>query len=89
MSAGPTTGTLRLVDAPVIEGADTIGMAADILTVVEGGTETRSQAQTFVAVDQGRLVYVTVVTDPGSPNAALGPGFAADLLTETVATLRR
>lgn len=89
MSAGPTTGTFRLVDAPAVGGADTIGMAGDMLTVVEGGTETRSHMETFVAAEQGRLVYVTVVTDPGAANAALGPGVAADLLTKTVAALRR
>jgi hypothetical protein len=89
MAAGPTTGTFDLVDAPAVAGAETVGMAADVLTVVEGGTETRSQVVTFIATEQGRLVYVTVVTDPGSPNAALGPGFAADLLTKTVAALRR
>lgn len=89
MSAGPTSGTVRLVDAPAIGTADTLGMAADIRTVVEGGNETRSHADTFVAAEQGRLVYVTVVTDPGSPDPALGADFAAQLLTKTVAALRR
>jgi hypothetical protein len=89
MSAGPTTGTFRLIDAPAIGSANTLGMAADIRTVVEGGNETRSQADTFVAAEQGRLVYVTVVTDPGSPTPSLGADFAAQLLTKTVAALRR
>lgn len=89
MSAGPTTGTVRLVDAPAIGSAATLGMAADIRTVVEGGNETRSHADTFVAAEQGRLVYVTVVTDPGSPDPALGADLGAQLLTKTVAALRR
>lgn len=89
MSAGPATGSFRLLDAPAIGAADTIGMAADINTVVEGGTQTRSHVETFVAAEQGRVVYVTVVTDPGSADPALGPHFAADLLTRTVGALRR
>lgn len=89
MSAGPTTGTVRLVDAPVVDGAQTVAMAAESLTVVEGGTETRSQATTVVAVEGTHLVYVTVVTDPGSPSPALAGRFATDLLTETVAALRK
>uniref|UniRef100_A0A5Q5CLP8 DUF5642 domain-containing protein n=1 Tax=Mycobacterium sp. (strain JLS) TaxID=164757 RepID=A0A5Q5CLP8_MYCSJ len=88
MTAGPTTGAVRLADPPPVTGAVGLGMVADTVTVVEGGTETRSHAQTFVAHEGARLVYVTVVTDPGSPHPALGDDFAADLLTRTVAALR-
>ncbi|WP_422745068.1 DUF5642 family protein [Mycobacterium sp. WMMD1722] len=88
VSAGPSTGTVRVVPAPPVPGAQTVAMAADTLTVVEGGTETRSRATTVMAHDAGRLVYVTVVTDPGASDAALEGDFAADLLTETVAALR-
>lgn len=88
ITAGPTSGTVRLADAPPVPGVVTSGMVADTLTVVEGGTETRSHAQTFVAHEGAHLVYVTVVTDPGSPHPALGGEFAADLLTRTVAALR-
>ncbi|MFS0899431.1 DUF5642 family protein [Mycolicibacterium litorale] len=88
MTAGPTTGTVRLVEPPPVRGVDVIGMVADTVTVVEGGTETRSHAQTFVAREGQSLVYVTVVTDPGSPHPPLDADFAADLLTRTVAALR-
>ncbi|MBO0679329.1 DUF5642 family protein [Mycolicibacterium sp. S2-37] len=89
ISAGPSSGSVRLVEAPAVDGAQTVAMAAESLTVVEGGTETRSQATTVMASEGGHLVYVTVVTDPGSPTPALEGGFAADLLTETVAALRK
>jgi hypothetical protein len=88
MTSGPTAGTAHLVDPPPVPGAVGLGMVADTVTVVEGGTETRSHAQTFVAYEGTRLVYVTVVTDPGSPHPALDDDFAADLLTRTVAALR-
>lgn len=88
MTAGPTTGTVRLADPPPVTGAVGLGMVADTVTVVEGGTQTRSHAQTFVAYENPLLVYVTVVTDPGSAHPALGDDFAADLLTRTVAALR-
>lgn len=89
MSAGPSTGTVHLVAAPPVEGAQTVAMNAESLTVVEGGTETRSRARTVMAAEGGHLVYVTVVTDPGSPGAALEGEFADELLTRTVAALRK
>ena len=57
-------------------------------TVVEGGTETRSHADTFTAYLGDYVAFVTVVTDPGSPNPALGQDFAAELLVKTVSALR-
>lgn len=88
VSAGPTTATVIDVPAPVIVGADVVGMRTDAVTVVEGGTETRLHAQTFVAELSGFVCLVSLVTDPGSPQTALAPDFAAHLLTETVAALR-
>jgi Domain of unknown function (DUF5642) len=88
LTSGHTTGTVTLVDAPVIEGAATVGMATTATTVVEGGTETNSQAYTFTAYLGEYLAFVTVVTDPGSPNPPLGQDFAAALLVETVSALR-
>lgn len=88
VTAGPTSGTVRLTDPPSVSGASALGMVADTVTVVEGGTETRSHATTYVAYETSHLVSVTVVTDPGSPDPALGGDFAADLLTRTVAALR-
>lgn len=88
VSAGPTTATVAGVPAPAIAGADIAGMRTDAVTVVEGGTETRLHAETFVASLSGYLCLVSLVTDPGSSHASLGPDFAAHLLTETVAALR-
>lgn len=87
-SSGRTTGMVTALAAPEIDAADTIGMSAAVVTVVEGGTQTRSQAETFVAYLDRYLCFVAVVTDPGSPDPTLGPEFAADLLVETVSTLR-
>jgi hypothetical protein len=86
--SGRTTGTVTERAAPEIEAADTVGMSTAAVTLVEGGTETHSQADTFVAYLGRYLCFVAVVTDPGSPHDTLGPGFAADLLAETVSTLR-
>lgn len=88
VASGNTTGTVHLVDAPVIDGAATVGMSTVATTVVEGGTQTTSSAETFSAYLGDYLASVTVVTDPGSPNPPLGPKFAADLLVKTVAALR-
>jgi Domain of unknown function (DUF5642) len=85
---GRSTATVSLVGAPAIDGADTVGMATEIRTVVESGTETDSRAQTFSAYLGEHFVFVTLVTDPGSPDPPLPPEFAADLLVKTVAALR-
>jgi Domain of unknown function (DUF5642) len=86
--SGHTTGTVSLIEAPSIDGAATVGMSSVATTVVEGGTETTSTASTFSAYLGEYLAFVTVVTDPGSPNPPLGQDFAADLLAETVSALR-
>ncbi len=86
--SGNTTGTVNLIEAPPIDGATTVGMATVAKTVVEGGTETTSSASTFSAYLGDYLAFVTVVTDPGSPNPPLGQEFAADLLVKTVSALR-
>ncbi len=88
VNSGPSTGTVTGLPAPDIAAADTIGMSTAATTVVEGGTETRSQAETFVAYLGEYVCFVAVVTDPGSPQPALGAGFASDLLAKTVSTLR-
>jgi uncharacterized protein DUF5642 len=88
LTAGHTSGTVATVDAPVIDGATTVGVRTDTTTVVEGGTETHSHADTFTAYLDGYVAYVTVVTDPGSSGQALDAGFAAALLVKTVSALR-
>jgi hypothetical protein len=88
VTSGNTTGTVNLIDAPAIEGATTVGMNTVAKTVVEGGTETTSTVYTFSAYLGQYLAFVTVTTDPGSPNPPLGQEFAADLLVKTVSVLR-
>jgi len=65
-----------------------MGMRTEAATVVEGGTETRSHADTFVAHLEGYVCLVALVTDPGAPHPALAPDFASNLLAETVSALR-
>jgi Domain of unknown function (DUF5642) len=88
LSAGHTSGTVTLVAAPAVDGAATLGMTTATTTVVEGGTETHSRADTVTAYLGDYVAFVTVVTDPGSPNPPLGQDFAAALLVKTVSALR-
>jgi Domain of unknown function (DUF5642) len=88
LSAGPTNADVTLVGAPAIDGAVTLGMATDATTVVEGGTETHTHADTFVAYLNGYVAYVTVVTDPGAAGPALRADFASGLLVQTVVAIR-
>jgi len=76
------------VAAPAIDGAATVGLSITATTVVEGGTETHSHADTFTAYLGEYVAFITVVTEPGSPNPALGQDFAAELLVKTVSALR-
>ncbi|OBF90660.1 hypothetical protein A5791_16245 [Mycobacterium sp. 852002-51163_SCH5372311] len=79
---------VHLIDPPRIDGADTVGMAADIRTSVESGAEIDSRTYTFIAYLGDYYAFTTVTTDPGSVLPALTPQFAADLLVKTVSTLR-
>lgn len=88
VSGGHTSGAVTLTAAPAIEGATTLGMTTAAATVVEGGTETRSHADTFAAYLTDHVVYVTVVTDPGASGALLGADVASDLMVKTVAAVR-
>jgi Domain of unknown function (DUF5642) len=88
MVAGQTTVSVRLTDAPRIDGAETLGMVADVQTSVESGTEIGSRAYTFTAYLGDYYAFTTLTTDPGSVLPALPPQFAADLLVKTVSTLR-
>ncbi|HYO03601.1 MAG TPA: DUF5642 family protein [Mycobacterium sp.] len=88
LSAGHTSGVVNLVDPPAIDGAATLGMITDATTTVEGGIETHSHAETFIAYLGDHAAYVTVVTDPGSSAPSLGPAVASELLVETVAAIR-
>ncbi|HWT49816.1 MAG TPA: DUF5642 family protein [Mycobacterium sp.] len=88
MSAGHTTASVRLTEPPHIDGADTLGMMVDIKSSVESGTEIDSRTYTFTAYLGNYYAFTTLTTDPGSALPALPPRFAADLLVETVSTLR-
>lgn len=83
-----TTAKVGLIDAPHIDGADTVGMVADIRTSVESGSQIDSRTYTFVAYLGDYYAFTTLTTDPGSMLAPLPPQFAADLLVKTVSTLR-
>ncbi|OBJ00064.1 hypothetical protein A5660_25665 [Mycobacterium alsense] len=88
MSDGHSTADVRLVDAPHIEGAQTLGMVTDTKSSVESGTEIDSRAYTFTAYLGNHYAFTTLTTDPGSALPALPPHFAADLLVKTVSALR-
>jgi hypothetical protein len=88
LSAGRASGSVTLTTAPTIESARTVAMATTTKTVVEGGTETRSHADTVTAYLGGHVAVVSVVTDPGSPNQQLDADFANALIVKTVAALR-
>ena len=89
VSAGHTRTTVTIATAPAIDGAATVGLSGTTTTVVEGGTETHLREDTFTAYLGGYVAFVTVVSDPGSPNPPLGQDFAASLLEKTVSVLRR
>jgi hypothetical protein len=88
MTGRRASARVHLVDAPRIDGAETLGMAAEIVTAVEGGNEIGSRASTFTAYLGDYYAFTTLISDPGSPDAALTPQFAADLLMKTVSALR-
>lgn len=85
---GHTSGVVTLTSAPAIDGAATLGLRTDSSTVVEGGTETHSHADTSIAYLGDHIAFVAVVTDPGSAGPALGPEVASELLVKTVSAIR-
>jgi len=88
LTAGRTVVSVGLIDAPKVDGAQTLGMVADIRAAVESGSEIDSRAYTFVAYLGDYYAFTTLTTDPGSILPPLPPQFAADLLVKTVSTLR-
>ncbi|MGW0159344.1 DUF5642 family protein [Mycobacterium sp. NPDC003323] len=88
LSGGRTTASVAAVAGPDIADTPTVAMRTEATTVVEGGTETRSHADTAVAyLDSGYVVFVTVVTDPGSALPVLGSDVAARLLAQSVSAV--
>lgn len=89
LSGGRTTAAVSAVEPPAIADTPTVAMSTVATTIVEGGTETRSHADTVSAyLDSGYVASVTVVTDPGSALPVLGPDVAARLLAQTVTAIR-
>ncbi len=89
MAFAHTSAEVSSIEAPVIEGTETVAWAAMTRTVVEAGMETNARATTALAYFDRYVAYVTLITDPGSPNPPLDAGFVADLLATTVAALLR
>jgi hypothetical protein len=88
MTGGRARARVHLVDAPRIDATETLGMVAEISTSVEGGNEIASRASTFTAYLGDCVAFTTLMSDPGSPDPALTPQFAADLLVKAVSELR-
>ncbi|MEE6179233.1 DUF5642 family protein [Mycobacterium sp. 050134] len=88
MRAGRDSATVQLTDAPHVDGADTVGMVAEIRSSVESGTEIDSRIYTFIAYLGSYYAFTTLSADPGSALPALPSQFAANLLVKTVSTLR-
>jgi hypothetical protein len=88
MTFAHTTGEVTVVDPPRVDGADTVALTASTRTVVESGRQTDGTASTAQAYLDGHVVFVTLVTDPGSPYPPLNSGFVTDLLAQTVTALR-
>lgn len=83
-----SSAAVSLTTGPHIDGAQTVGMTAEIGTVVESGAETDTMTHTYTAYLGDQVVFVTLVTDPGATAPPLAPQFAADLLVASVAALR-
>jgi len=88
MATRHASATVQLVEPPRIHGIQTVGMASETTTSVEGGTEIASQAETFAAYLGDYYAYTMLITDPGSVHSPLPPQFVADLLVKTVSALR-
>jgi hypothetical protein len=88
MTSRRATARVHLIDPPRIDGAETLGMAADITTSAEGGNEIGSRANTFTAYLGDYYAFTTVISDPGSRDSPLTPQFAANLLVKVVSALR-
>jgi hypothetical protein len=88
MTHGRATARVHLMEPPRIDGVQTLGMATDTTTSVEGGNEIDSRASTFTAYLGDYYAFTTLISDPGSPHSPLPPQIAADLLVKTVSALR-
>lgn len=89
MTNGSANVRVHLVAPPQVDGVETLGMASETITPVEGGGQIISQATTFTAYLGSYYAFTTLVTDPGSAQPQLLGQSAADLLVKTVTELRR
>lgn len=88
LTSGRATGTVTVHPGPVLDTAQTVAMSTVATVVVEGGTETRSRAETLVAYLVDYVCFVALITDPGSSSPTLGTVFATDLLTTALSAMR-
>ncbi|MHA7648560.1 DUF5642 family protein [Mycobacterium sp. ML4] len=88
LTTGRTVESVDMIDAPHIDGAQTLGLVANIRAAVESGNQIDSRAYTFVAYLGDYYAFTTLTIDPGSMLPPLSPHFAAELLIKTVSTLR-
>jgi Domain of unknown function (DUF5642) len=88
MTGGRAVARVHLVDSPRIDGAETLGMATDITSSVEGGNEISSRVSTFTAYLGNYYAFTMLISDPGAPPSSLTPQFASDLLVKAVSALR-
>ncbi len=88
-AGGQARGLVEVVDAPQIDGADTVGTHRVVQTVVDGARRT-GELYNYVASFGDHLVIVTAnpLVVPGQPVAAVDTGRARDLLTAAVAAVR-
>ena len=88
MTGGAATARVHLIGSPRIDGAETLGMATDIATSVEGGNVILSRVSTFTAYLGNYYAFTALISDPGAPPSSLKPEFASDLLVKAVSALR-
>jgi hypothetical protein len=88
MTNGRAVTRVHLIEPPHIDGVQTLGMATETTTLVEGGNEIDSRASTFTAYLGDHYAFTTLVSDPGAPHPPLPQRFSADLLVKTVSALR-
>ena len=89
MTGRRASARVHLVDAPRIDGAETLGMAAEIVTSVEGGNEIGSRASTFIAYLGDYYAFTTLISDPGSPHAGADAAVRRRLAGENGISLTR
>lgn len=88
-TGGPTRGTVEVVDAPRIEGAETIGVHRMLQTVIDGTSRT-GEVYSYSAHFGNYQVIVSAnpLVSPGRPVVPVDTGRARDLLIAGVEAVR-